>query len=179
MTEPGSARSTVPLTVLDLLRERAPADSGRPFVTTPAGETLTYGDLDDTAARMVAVLRARRTAGRPRRRTGAEVPAAVVLHVALLRAGAVQLPMNPAYTDDEVAYLLGDATPVLVVHDPARPVPQGPYAALTLDDRGQGSLTARGGGGRTRPRRGAGRPRRPRRRCSTRPARPAARRARC
>src|SRR4029079_360022 len=38
------------------------------------------------------------------------------------------------------AYLLADATPVLVVHDPVRAVPPGSYATLTLDAAGRGSL---------------------------------------
>jgi malonyl-CoA/methylmalonyl-CoA synthetase len=128
-------------TLLDLLRERAPADTARAFLTTPDGATWTYADLDDGAARMAAVLRDHGV--RVGDRVAVQVPktpAAVVLHVALLRVGAVQLPMNPTYTDDEVAYLLADATPVLVVDDAARPVPPGPYATLSLDAQGGGTL---------------------------------------
>ncbi len=45
---------------------------------------------------------------------------AVGLHVALLRVGAVQLPLNPAYTDAEVSALLSDAEPLLFVHSTRR-----------------------------------------------------------
>jgi malonyl-CoA/methylmalonyl-CoA synthetase len=40
---------------------------------------------------------------------------AVVLYLALLKAGAVLQPLNPAYTASEVEYFIADAAPVLVV----------------------------------------------------------------
>ena len=48
-------------------------------------------------------------------------PAAMLLalHVACLRAGAVYLPMNSAYTDRELGDLLDDAEPALVVREGA------------------------------------------------------------
>jgi malonyl-CoA/methylmalonyl-CoA synthetase len=67
----------------------------------------------------------------------------LVLHVALLRCGAIQVPLNPAYADAELEALLADAEPTLVVHDPARVVPVGRWQTATLDAAGQGSLMSR------------------------------------
>jgi malonyl-CoA/methylmalonyl-CoA synthetase len=44
-------------------------------------------------------------------------PEAVLLYLACLRYGAALVPMNTAYSSDEVAYLVGDAEPALFVDD--------------------------------------------------------------
>src|SRR5690606_29222091 len=70
----------------------------------------------------------------------------LMLLLATLRAGAVYLPLNTAYTIAELDYFIGDAEPKLVVCDPARrdgvlPIAQAHNAAVdTLDAHGQGSL---------------------------------------
>ncbi len=74
-------------------------------------------------------------------------PQALVTYLACLRAGYVFLPLNPAYTADEVGYMLGDAEPAVFVCDPARIQELEPVAKaarvprlLTLDARGCGTL---------------------------------------
>ena len=49
-----------------------------------------------------------------------KTPEALVLYLACLRAGAVYLPLNTAYTLAELAYFIGDAEPRLIVCDPAK-----------------------------------------------------------
>ncbi|MGD9797808.1 MAG: AMP-binding protein, partial [Acidimicrobiia bacterium] len=44
-------------------------------------------------------------------------PEAIVTYLACVRAGAVLLPMNPAYTGVEVGHLVADAEPALVLQD--------------------------------------------------------------
>ncbi len=44
----------------------------------------------------------------------------LLLYLAALRAGAVYLPLNTAYTLAELDYFIGDAEPKLVVCDPAK-----------------------------------------------------------
>ncbi len=44
----------------------------------------------------------------------------LLLYLAVLRAGAVYLPLNTAYTLAELDYFIGDAEPKLVVCDPAK-----------------------------------------------------------
>jgi malonyl-CoA/methylmalonyl-CoA synthetase len=45
---------------------------------------------------------------------------ALVLYLATVRAGAVYLPLNTAYTLNELDYFIGDAEPSLVVCDPSK-----------------------------------------------------------
>ena len=71
----------------------------------------------------------------------------LILYLATLRAGAVYLPLNTAYTLPELAYFLQDADPALVVCDPA--VRQGVATVCagavleTMDADGEGSLAGR------------------------------------
>ncbi|MEZ5560977.1 MAG: AMP-binding protein [Pseudomonadales bacterium] len=46
-------------------------------------------------------------------------PHAVALYLACLRLGLVYVPLNTAYTDEEVGYFVGDAEPRVLVCRPA------------------------------------------------------------
>src|SRR5437660_4481749 len=78
--------------------------------------------------------------------TEKSVPA-LVLYLAPLRAGAVYLPLNTAYTLNELEYFITDAEPTVVVCDPAKAEGIGKIAAKvgakveTLGADGKGSLT--------------------------------------
>ena len=72
---------------------------------------------------------------------------AIVLYLACLRAGAVYLPLNTAYTLAELEYFIGDAEPRVVVcatREAGRPVPGrrklGVAAVETLGTNGDGTL---------------------------------------
>ena len=65
----------------------------------------------------------------------AKSPETLALYAATVALGAVFLPLNPAYTDTEVAYFLADATPRLFIADSTR------KADLTLNPDGTGTLT--------------------------------------
>ena len=77
----------------------------------------------------------------------AKTPEALAVYGAAVALGAVFLPLNPAYTADEVSCFLGDATPRVYLCDPARQASLAPIAArsgatlLTLDATGVGTLT--------------------------------------
>lgn len=77
----------------------------------------------------------------------AKTPEALALYGAAVALGAVFLPLNPAYTADEVSYFLGDATPRIFLCDPARQAALAPIAGrsgatlLTLDATGSGTVT--------------------------------------
>jgi malonyl-CoA/methylmalonyl-CoA synthetase len=62
-----------------------------------------------------------------------------------VRAGAVLVPLNTAYTLAELAYFIGDAQPALIVCDPARceavATIAGDARIETLDGAGEGSLS--------------------------------------
>jgi len=73
---------------------------------------------------------------------------AIFAYLGTVRAGAVFLPLNTAYTGPEVEYFLGDAQPTVFVCDPAHKAALAPIAKaqgvahlLTLDAAGQGSLS--------------------------------------
>jgi malonyl-CoA/methylmalonyl-CoA synthetase len=84
----------------------------------PGRDRLTYGDADRLSAQLAHALVA---AGvRPGDRVAVQAeksPGFVLLYLACVRAGAALVPMNTAYTADEVAHLVGDAEPALVVDD--------------------------------------------------------------
>jgi len=77
-------------------------------------------------------------------------PEAVLLYLATLRAGAVYLPLNSAYTAAELEYFLADAEPSCFVCAPERaavlePLAQrlGVRSVLTLGAAGEGTLCER------------------------------------
>jgi len=119
----------------------------RPALETQDGERFSYGDLVADAGRMANALRA---AGvEPGDRVAVQVEKSarnLILYLACLRAGAVYLPLNTAYTLPELAYFVGDAEPRLIVCDPSTragvaEIAKGVGARVeTLDERGSGSL---------------------------------------
>ena len=132
---------------------RSVADGSRTAIETAQGGRWSYDDLLAWAGRLAGVLRARGV--RPGDRVAVQVEksvAALVLYLATVRAGAVFLPLNTAYTLAELDYFIGDAKPSLVVCDPGR---RDGIAALaagvgaqveTLDPAGEGSLAAAAAG---------------------------------
>lgn len=123
---------------------RFPA-SDRCFLRTPDDGVVRYAELDRLTAQMAHALVA--LGAQPGDRVAAQVeksPAAVLLYLACLRAGCVFLPLNPAYQAHELAHLLGDAAPTVVVADPAmletlRPLAPG-ARLVALDEHGGGEL---------------------------------------
>ncbi len=114
------------------------------FLRTPQGRTLTYGDLEIGSARFANALAA--LGVRPGDRVAVQVeksPEVVMLYLACLRAGAVYLPLNTAYTLNELAYFIGDAQPRVVVCDPKAEAGVATLAdtVVTLDAAGQGGLS--------------------------------------
>ena len=80
---------------------------------------ITYGDFWANAERMAAALVA--LGVQPGDRVAVQAPkepAMLELYVGTVLAGGVFLPLNTAYTPDEVGFFLGDATPRVFVCDP-------------------------------------------------------------
>jgi malonyl-CoA/methylmalonyl-CoA synthetase len=117
------------------------------FIETLDGRRWTYGDMLDFSARLAGTLR---TMGvQPGDRVAVQVeksPEALMLYLACLRAGAVYLPLNPAYTLAEIDYFVGDAQPRLAVVAPKSTAGFAAIAAKhgarveTLNETGAGSL---------------------------------------
>ena len=90
-------------------------------IGTPAGQNFTYGDVDAHSARIANLLRS--CGVEPGDRVAAQVqksPHAIFLYLACLRVGAIYLPLNTAYTDEETDYFLEDAEPKVMVCPPDR-----------------------------------------------------------
>jgi malonyl-CoA/methylmalonyl-CoA synthetase len=102
-----------------IFQNRFPADRTRVFLERLDGTTLSYADLADISGRLASVLK--ELGVKPGDRVAAQVEKsaeALMLHLATLRAGAVYLPLNTAYTAGEIRYFLGDAEPSLFVCSP-------------------------------------------------------------
>jgi malonyl-CoA/methylmalonyl-CoA synthetase len=123
-------------------------DPSRLAIETIDGQRISYGDLVARAGQMANVLvnRGVKPGDRVAAQTEKSVPG-LVLYLAAVRAGAVYLPLNTAYTLNELEYFITDAEPSLVVCDPSKAEGIGAIAAKvgakveTLDADGKGSLT--------------------------------------
>jgi malonyl-CoA/methylmalonyl-CoA synthetase len=102
----------------DLLAGGFPADRDRPcFLTQDAGQ-VSYSELERGAAHVAGLLVERGVAPGDRVALQAgKSPQAVMLYLGVLKAGGVILPLNPAYTEAEVAYFREDAEPKVFVTD--------------------------------------------------------------
>src|ERR1700753_4108885 len=112
------------------------------------GTKISYGDLIALAGQMANVLVANGV--KPGDRVAAQTEksvAALVLYLAAVRAGAVYLPLNTAYTLNELEYFITDSKPSMVVCDPYKAEGITAIAAkvgakvMTLGADGEGSLT--------------------------------------
>src|SRR3954449_6092798 len=123
-------------------------DPNRLAIEMLDGTHISYGDLIARAGQMANVLVSRgvKPGDRVAAQTEKSVPA-LVLYLATVRAGAVYLPLNTAYTLNELDYFIGDAEPSLIVCDPSKAEGIGAIAAKvnakieTLGPDGKGSLT--------------------------------------
>ncbi|MDO9638304.1 MAG: malonyl-CoA synthase [Pseudotabrizicola sp.] len=124
------------------------------FLTDAAGTEMSGAAFHALALRYAAALTG--LGLRPGDRMAVQIdktPQALALYAAALASGVVFLPLNTAYTADEVAYFVGNAGAALLVGSPARAEALGGVAARygaqfhTMDDAGQGSLTDIAGSG--------------------------------
>src|SRR5271156_2450970 len=117
-------------------------------IEMPDGTRISYGDLIARAGQIANVLVSRgvKPGDRVAAQTEKSVPA-LVLYLATVRAGAVYLPLNTAYTLNELNYFITDAEPSVVVCDPSKAAGISTIAAKvgakieTLGPDGTGSLT--------------------------------------
>ena len=127
---PAQRRGPLKETLPELFRRGRPAPD-TVLLETLDGTTLTYGEADRRTAALAHGLVAAGVEKGDRVALQVEKSVdAVLLYLACLRAGAALLPLNPAYTTDEVRYFLDDAEP-----------------ALVLDETGLAALVAAGGPG--------------------------------
>jgi malonyl-CoA/methylmalonyl-CoA synthetase len=98
-----------------------PADRGRACFRLNDGREISYGALEAGAAQVAGRLVELGVA--PGDRVGLQAeksPEGVMVYLGTLKAGAVFLPLNSAYTAAEVDYFKGDAEPKVFITDPVR-----------------------------------------------------------
>ncbi|MEM7338246.1 MAG: AMP-binding protein [Actinomycetota bacterium] len=133
-----------------LLSSRFDQHRDRPFLISPTdgGPTLTYTDVDHRSAAIATALR--QAGAQPGDRLVAQVDKshdAVALYLACLRSGLVYVPLNTAYTAEEVGFFIGDAEATVFVFGTDREAKLRPVADLagipilySLGADGDGSL---------------------------------------
>ena len=118
------------------------------LLSTAAGESYSYQDIDHESARLAQYLVELGIQTGDRVSVQVEKsPQALALYLACLRGGFVFHPLNPGYQTAELEYFLGDAAPTVVVcdsddEDSIRGLADqaGIEHVLTLDAKGCGSL---------------------------------------
>ncbi len=123
-------------------------DPKRLAIETIDGGRISYGELIARAGQIANVLvdRGVKVGDRVAAQTEKSVTG-LVLYLATVRAGAVYLPLNTAYTLNELEYFITDAEPSLVVCDGTKAAGIGAIAAKvgakveTLGADGNGSLS--------------------------------------
>ena len=119
------------------------ATDTRCLMQVPAGKTWSYAAVVALSGRLASLLRAQGVKAGDRVAVQVDKSVeAIALYLATIRAGAVFLPLNSAYTRAEVSYFLGDAEPRVFVCSSKREAEFGDIEAqvVTLDGDGSGSL---------------------------------------
>ncbi len=133
--------------LFDLIRSRI-TNPDKTVLESADGVRLSYADMLELTGRIANILVLRGV--EPGDRVAVQVeksPSNLMLYLATLRAGAVYLPLNTAYTLAELDYFIGDAEPKVVVCDPSKrdglraiAEKHGVAAIETMDAKGNGSL---------------------------------------
>lgn len=126
-----------------------PDDPTAVFLEAGGDRRLCYGDLEKDSARMQGLLQGLGVEKGDRVVVQVDKSIeAVVLYLACLRSGAIYIPLNTAYTANEVDYFLRDATPRVFICSPQREAElqqvaeaAGVSAVFTLDADGGGELS--------------------------------------
>jgi malonyl-CoA/methylmalonyl-CoA synthetase len=102
----------------DLLSRGFPGDRARPCFILSDGREISYGELEQGAAHVAGRLLAEGVT--PGDRVAMQVEKsveAVMIYLGVLKAGAVFLPLNAAYTPSEIDYFIKDAEPRVFITD--------------------------------------------------------------
>ncbi|WP_172386774.1 non-ribosomal peptide synthetase [Streptomyces sp. MNP-20] len=129
-----TARPTPPTTLHALVEAQA-ARTPDAAAVLAADTTLTYRELDERANRLARHLVAQ-GAG-PEDFVALALPRTaetLVAVLAVLKAGAAYVPVDPAYPADRIAHILGDARPALLVTTAATAPATAEVPRLVLDD---------------------------------------------
>ncbi|MFD5259247.1 amino acid adenylation domain-containing protein, partial [Streptomyces bobili] len=120
LSEWNNTARDIPATVLPQLFEAQATSRPDALAVTFQGRELSYEELNARANRLARHL-IRHGAG-PEQVVALAIPRSldlVVVLLAILKAGAGYLPIDPDYPTDRIAYMLQDASPVLLLTDTA------------------------------------------------------------
>jgi amino acid adenylation domain-containing protein len=128
-------RSYAALCPHQLIEEQARATPQRTALVCD-GVQLSYAQLNARANQLAHYLRGQGV--RPDSLVGVYLDRSADMLVAVLgvlKSGAAYVPLDPAYPDDRIAYMLGDARPAIVLTQAtlADQLPVGEHASLCLD----------------------------------------------
>lgn len=134
-----------------LFASNFPAQRDACAIETEHGDYFSWNDLEHASGRIANLLR--NLGLQPGARIAVQVEKsaeAILLYLAVLRAGFVYLPLNTAYRAAELAYFIEDASPEVVVCDPANfgwiaslAFQRNTRHVFTLSDRRSGTLLDR------------------------------------
>jgi malonyl-CoA/methylmalonyl-CoA synthetase len=117
------------------------------FLQLPDGETITYAAFLQTAAQFAGLLtRLGLTSGDRLAVQIAKSPQALAIYAGCVQAGIVFLPLNPAYTSNEVCYFLEDSGAKVLICDQKQVEALSPVATTcsavleTMNADGSGSF---------------------------------------
>jgi malonyl-CoA/methylmalonyl-CoA synthetase len=109
------------MNLYDLLAGGFPTDRTKPAFLLSDGSAVSYAELEAGAAEVAGHLVA--SGVKPGDRVGLQAEKsveAVMIYLGVLKAGAVFLPLNTAYTHAEVDYFVHDAEPRVFITDAAQ-----------------------------------------------------------
>jgi malonyl-CoA/methylmalonyl-CoA synthetase len=121
-----------------------------PFLHLPDGQTISHQQFLETSSRIAHVTR--EIGLKPGDRVAAQIeksPEALALYAACAQAGLIFLPLNTAYTVDELQYFIENSSASLIVCDGSNAENLAPIATTlgsrieTLNGDGSGSLMDR------------------------------------
>jgi len=127
------------------LAHEADQAGDRPCLYLEDGTALAYREVYERAARYAGALGG--MAVRPGDRVAVQVEKSsenLALYLGCLQAGAVYVPLNTAYTREEIAYFLGDAEPAVFVSTAIDPTLAARFPRVvchSLDTHGYGSMS--------------------------------------
>jgi acyl-CoA synthetase (AMP-forming)/AMP-acid ligase II len=141
-TDDGVLRySTLAPSLLDMLRSSVDRHPDRECIVVLGGERVTYRELWDRAARVAGGLRAAgvRPGDRVANRHGNGLEWCLGFWGTLM-AGAVVVPVNTRFSEDEVSYVVADSGACMVLQ-PNSPLPDGdPYVGAGADQKSLAAL---------------------------------------
>lgn len=124
--------------VPELVAARAASAPTAPALTA-GGEVMTHGELDDRANQLANYLIALGVQSKsPNNLVGVCLDrsvTAVVCSLAILKAGAAYLPLDPSYPSERLAFMLSDAQPRVLItrQEIAEQLPAGPWQVIAID----------------------------------------------